>query len=198
MSTQRFIARALLVLVLVGVRAISRPAVSLAALAAPPPPPRSLPAAAAHLAPPLPLSLSRARVVQALVNHWQDLPGTFKHVSSSLAATPFPALAAGVPLGADSQVLQAAVYAALAIGTAAAVLLLAGFETLGASLYIVFLLAVTPIMHCASAAVRLRARLLRAAARRASARARARARSRASQTGNRPCSLPIISSAQTR
>ena len=57
----------------------------------------------------------------------------------------------GVPV---AQVVPIMVYLALAFGTGAVALLLAGANALGAALYLLFLACVTPVMHwpCVSAA----------------------------------------------
>lgn len=85
-----------------------------------------------------------------MASHLGDIPGTIATVAKAVAGTPLPGLVPDVPLGADSPILAGAVYAALAFGAIAAALLVTGFETLGALCYLLFLLAVTPIMHCAS------------------------------------------------
>ena len=95
------------------------------------------------------LPRSRARALacsQGLSSHLTNIPGTVAQATKGFNACGLTALlkTVGVPI---ATVATPAVYAVLTVASLAAVLLLLGFDALGARLYILFLLCVTPVNY---------------------------------------------------
>ncbi len=84
--------------------------------------------------------------MQGLSSHLTNIPGTVAQATKGFNACGLTALlkTAGVPI---ATVATPAVYAVLAVASLAAVLLLLGFDAVGARLYILFLLCVTPVNY---------------------------------------------------